>query len=137
MIPTVLDQFSTPPCAEMLALDVLAADRAARTVRIGFLAPSSFCNASGNIQGGFLAAMLDDSMGPAVLIATDARLYPVTICMTVTYLSAAKPGPLFGEAAVRQLGKTIGCVEAVLKTAGGVEVARAVSSVRLMPMTPS
>ena len=134
MIPTVLDQFPTPPCARLLALDVLAEDKAARTVRLSFQASPTFCNASGNIQGGLLAAMLDDSMGPAVLIATDAKLYPVTVSMTVTYLSAAKAGPLFGEALVRQLGKTIGCVEAALKTVEGVEVARAVSSVRLMSM---
>jgi uncharacterized protein (TIGR00369 family) len=134
MIATVLDRYPTPPCASLLGLDILEADTAARTVRIRFEARPSFCNASGTIQGGLLAAMLDDSLGPAVLIATGATLYPVTISLTVTFLAAAKPGALFAHAVVRQLGKTIGCVEATLTDENGVEIARAVSSVRLMSM---
>jgi acyl-coenzyme A thioesterase PaaI-like protein len=69
-----------------------------------------------------------------VLIDTGAALYPVTISMTVTFLSPARPGPIFGAAVIRQLGKTIGFLEACLEDADGVEIARATSSVRLVPM---
>ena len=137
MIATVLDRFPTPACARLLGLDILAIDAARGWVRIGFVAEPAFCNASGSIQGGFLAAMLDDTMGPAVLIRTGAALYPTTIHMTVNYLAAARPGPLFGEATVLQLGKTIGFVEAVLTDLDGVVIARASSSVRLRPMPDS
>jgi uncharacterized protein (TIGR00369 family) len=136
MIPTVLDSYATPPCATHLGLDILEADKAAGRVRIRFVAPPEFRNASGNVQGGFLVAMLDDTIGPAVLIATDAQRLPVTIAITVTFLSPAKPGPLFGTGVVRKLGKTIGYVEAMLEDEHGVEIAHAVSSVRLMPMPP-
>jgi len=136
MIPTVLDRYPTPPCATLLGLEILEVDPGTGSVRIGFNARPEFCNASGNVQGGLITAMLDDTIGPAVLIATDAQIFPVTIALNVTFLTAAKPGPLFGDATVRKLGKTIGYVEASLEDAHGVEIARAVSSVRLMQMPP-
>jgi len=134
MIATVLDAYPTPPCAVLLGLDILEADQAAGTVRIRFEGRADFCNASGHVQGGFLAAMLDDTIGPAVLIATGAARLPVTIALTVTYLAPARPGPIYGRAIVRQLGKTIGYIEASLEDAHGCEIARASSSVRLVPM---
>jgi len=134
MIPTVLDAYPTPPCAVLLGLDILEADKQAGFVKIRFDGRQAFCNASGHLQGGFLAAMLDDTIGPAVLIATDATRLPVTIALNVTFLAPARPGPIFGQACVRKLGKTIGYVEASLEDAQGEEIARATSSVRLVHM---
>jgi uncharacterized protein (TIGR00369 family) len=133
MIPTVLDRYATPPCAILLGLDVLEADKAGGYVRIRFTARPVFCNASGNVQGGILAAMLDDTIGPAVLITTDGQTLPVTIALNVTYLAPATPGVIIGQARVRKLGKTIGYVEASLEDEHGAELARAASSVRLAP----
>jgi len=133
MFPTILDRFEAPPCARHLALDILAARPEDGWVRIRFEARAEFCNAAGMIQGGFLTAMLDDTMGPAVLIKTNAELRPVTIALTVNFLGAAKPGALIGEATVVQLGKTIGFVEASLADEAGRMIARATSSVKLIP----
>src|ERR1700678_1337718 len=94
MIATVLDNYPTPACARLLGLDILEADTAAGRIRIAFEARPEFCRATGDIQGGFLAAMLDDSMGPAVLIMTQAQVYPTTIDMTVSFMTAARPGTL-------------------------------------------
>ena len=101
MIPSVLDRFDTPPCASLLGFDLMDADKAKGTVRVRFTARPEFRNASGHVQGGLLAAMLDDTLGPAVLIATDARTLPVTIALNVTFLAPAKPGTIFGEGWVR------------------------------------
>jgi len=136
MFATILDQYPTPPCAKLLGLDILDADPTRGWVRIGFEAKEEFRNASGSIQGGILTAMLDDTMGPAVLIITGARVYPTTINMNVAFLSPARPGALFGEATVLQLGKTVGFLEATLTDAEGVMIARATSSVKLREMKP-
>ena len=130
-IPTILDRFSTPPCATLLALDILEAERETGRVKIAFTARSEFCNAAGNVQGGFLSAMLDDCMGPAVLIATDAEVYPSTIDLNVHFLSPAKPGKLIGTARVVQLGKTVGFVESELQDVAGKTIAKATASVRI------
>jgi uncharacterized protein (TIGR00369 family) len=133
-IPTVLDRFPTPPCAKLLGLDILEAEGEGGRVTIAFTAKPGFCNAAGNVQGGFLAAMLDDCMGPAVLIATDAAAFPSTIDLSVHFLAPAKPGKLLGKARVVQLGKTIGFVESELEDPSGRIVARATASVRITAM---
>jgi len=135
MTATVLDNFTFPECARLLGLEILDADAARGWVRIRFEGKREFCNASGrHIQGGILAAMLDDTMGPAVLIMTNAELSPTTIDMNVSYFAPAFPGPIYGEALVLQLGKTIGFVEAWLTDGAGRRLARATASVRLTPM---
>jgi uncharacterized protein (TIGR00369 family) len=130
-IATILDRFPTPPCATLLSLDILEADRENGRVKIAFPAKPEFCNASGNVQGGFLAAMIDDCMGPAILIATDAKSFPSTIDLNVQFLAPAKPGQLIGQGRVVKIGKTIGFVEAELEDAAGGLIARATSTVRI------
>lgn len=134
MFPTVLDRFPTPPCARLLSLEVLDARPDEGWIRIAFEARPEFCNASGNIQGGLLAAMLDDVMGPAVLVATGAARLPTTITLSVSYLAPAKPGRLVGEGRVVQLGKTVGFVEAFLTDETGQVLARATASARLVSL---
>jgi uncharacterized protein (TIGR00369 family) len=133
-IPTILDRFHTPPCATLLGLDILEADHENSHVKIAFTAKPEFCNASGNVQGGFLAAMLDDCMGPAILIATDAKSFPSSIDLNVQFLAPAKPGQLIGKGRVVQIGNTIGFVEAELEDASGSLIARATASVRITAM---
>ena len=130
-IRTVLDRFPVPPCATLLGLDILEAEPNGGRVKIAFVARPEFCNAAGNVQGGFLSAMLDDCMGPAVLIATNAAAFPSTIGLNVQFLAPAKPGKLVGKARVVQLGKTIGFVEGELEDPDGKPIARATASVRL------
>lgn len=133
-IATVLDRFPTPPCARLLGLDVVAADAAAGEVSITFFAKPDFCNAAGHIQGGFLTAMLDDCMGPAILISSDAAVFPTSIELHVQFLAPAIPGPIIGHGRVIRIGKTIGFVEARLEDKDGGTIALARASVRLTAM---
>jgi uncharacterized protein (TIGR00369 family) len=86
------------------------------------------------MQGGFLAAMLDDTMGPAALSASGGVLYTSSIDMTVSFLAPARPGAILGHGRAVQLGKTVGFLEAYLTDAGGLVLARATSSARLVPV---
>lgn len=133
MIATVLDTLPRPPCAELLGWRVLDARPDDGWIRVGFDGKPEFRNPAGYIQGGFLTAMLDDTMGPAVFVATEGALYTVTIDMNVSFLNPAKPGPLFGEAMIVQLGKTTGFLEGRLADADDVILARATATVRLVP----
>lgn len=133
MIPPCLSDFTMPPCAALLGAEILEADAARGWVRIRFAGRETFRNPSGHIQGGLLTAMLDDTMGPAVLVATAGASMPVTITLSVAFLSPARPGPLVGEATVVKLGRSIGHVEAMLADLDGNAVARATASVRLVP----
>jgi uncharacterized protein (TIGR00369 family) len=129
---TALDGLPRPPCAELLDWRMLEADIEAGWVRIAFEGSRQFLNPAGFIQGGFLAAMLDDSMGPAVFTMTRGALYTATIDMHVSYLAPARPGPYIGAGRVVQLGKTVAFLEASLTDADGTVVARATSAARLV-----
>jgi uncharacterized protein (TIGR00369 family) len=132
MTTTVFDNMTMPPCADLLGWRLLDARPDEGWVRIGFEGRREFCNPAGFVQGGMLAAMLDDTMGPAVFIKTEGKLYTATISMTVNFLSAAKPGPIVGEARVMQIGKTVAFIEGKLLAEDGTVLATATSNARLV-----
>ena len=130
----IFDRFPRPPCAELLGWTLLDHDAGQGWARFSFEGRREFLNPAGFVQGGLLAAMLDDTMGPTVLIASQGRLYTATIDMNVSFFAPARPGTLFGEGRVLQLGKTIAFMEAVLSDAEGTRLARATGSARLVPV---
>jgi uncharacterized protein (TIGR00369 family) len=132
MIATALDRLAPPPSSKLLGWHLLDARPREGWVRIGFDGREEFCNPAGFVQGGILSAMLDDTMGPAVFVMTDGKLYSATITITVNFLAPAKPGPIIGEAKVTQLGKTIAFVEGRLMAAADVVLATATTSARLI-----
>ncbi len=132
MISTALDRLTPPPSSKLLGWQLLDARPEEGWIRIGFDGKAEFCNPAGFIQGGILSAMLDDTMGPAVFVMTDGKLYTATITMTVNFLAPARVGSIFGEATVTQLGKTIAFVEGKLTAADGAVLATSTASARLV-----
>lgn len=132
MIATALDHLTPPPSSKLLGWHLIDARPHDGWIRIGFDGRKDFCNPAGFVQGGILSAMLDDTMGPAVFAMTDGRLYTATITMTVNFLAPARPGRIFGEANVTQLGKTIAFVEGRLMAEDGAVLATATTSARLV-----
>ena len=132
MIATALDNVTPSPSSKLLGWHLLDARPEEGWIRIGFDGRQDFCNPAGFVQGGILSAMLDATMGPAVFVMTDGRLYTTSITMTVNFLSPAKPGKIVGEATVTQLGKTIAFVEGKLTSEDGTVLATASTSARLV-----
>jgi uncharacterized protein (TIGR00369 family) len=132
MISTVFDNFTVPPSSKLVGWHLLDARPIDGWIRIGFDGRTDFCNPAGFVQGGILTAMLDDTMGPAVFVMTEGRLYTATITITVNFLAPARPGPITGEANVTQLGKTVAFMEGRLMDAQGAVLATATASARLV-----
>jgi uncharacterized protein (TIGR00369 family) len=132
MIRTALDDIDVPPSARLLGWRLLDARPKEGWIRIGFDGKAEFCNPAGFVQGGILTAMLDDTMGPAVFVMTEGRLYTATISLTVNFLAPAKPGAIVGEAEVTQLGKTIAFVAGRLTAEDGTLLATATATARLV-----
>jgi len=132
-VPTALDALPRPPCGETLGWELLEARPADGWIRIRFEGRREFTNPAGFIQGGFLAAMLDDTMGPAMFVYSEGRLFTPTIEMHVSFLTPARPGPLYGEGQVLQAGKSIAFLEGKLMDLSGTVIARATASARLVP----
>jgi uncharacterized protein (TIGR00369 family) len=132
MISTALDNLAAPPSAKLLGWHLIDAKPKEGWIKVGFDGKAEFCNPAGFVQGGLLSAMLDDTMGPAVMVMTEGKLYTTTISLTVNFLAPAKPGPITAEAKVTQLGKTIAFVEGRLMAEDGTLLATASVSARLI-----
>ena len=130
--PSIFDRFEAPPSARLLGWTLRAIDPAAGTIEIGFTADERFTNPGGTVQGGFLAAMLDDTQGPALFGHTHGAAYAPTIDFNVSFLKEARPGQFVAKGRVVRLGKTIAFTEAELFDEAGDMVARATFTNRVM-----
>jgi uncharacterized protein (TIGR00369 family) len=87
-----------PPAAALLGWKALELEPG--HVRVRYTARREFGNPQGAIQGGFLAAMLDDAMGPALFTLLGANQFAPTIEINVSFLRPARPGPIIAEGRV-------------------------------------
>ena len=80
-----------PPAAVTLGFKPLEIDPARGTIRVQFEAKREFLNPIGVVQGGFVAAMLDDTLGPALVCTLPPDHFAPTIELKVNFI---KPAPL-------------------------------------------
>ncbi|MDV3434242.1 PaaI family thioesterase [Stenotrophomonas sp. C2852] len=73
-------------------------DDALRRIQVEFEAGQVLTNPMGNVQGGFLSAMLDDCMGPAIYATLPANRIAVTVESKTSFVSPARPGRIIGWA---------------------------------------
>ena len=130
--PSIFDTFEAPPSAKLLGWTLRAIDPAAGTIEIGFEADERFLNPAGTIQGGILAAMLDDTQGPALFGSTNGEIYAPTIDFNISFVKPARPGRFVGRGRVVNVGKTIALTEAELFDEAGDLVARGTFTCRVM-----
>jgi len=130
--PSVFDHFPLPPASKLLGWTLRAVDIAAGTIEIGFEVDGRFVNPAGTVQGGFLAAMLDDTQGPALFAMTEGAVYAPTIDFSISFIKPARPGRFVGKGRVVSLGKTVVFTEAELFDEDGSLVARGTFSARAM-----
>lgn len=132
---SVFDGFEKPPCARTLGWELLEADGETGAVTVRMEGGAAFCNPSGHIQGGFIAAMLDDTLGPTVLVKTGGSHYCATVNLNVSFLAPARPGSFTGHGRLIHLGRSIAFLEGELLDHEGQRVATATASARVVPMS--
>jgi uncharacterized protein (TIGR00369 family) len=121
-----------PPVANLLGWQLEEIDPDAGTITVRFQAREEFTNPLGNVQGGILAAMLDDTMGPALVATLPPGKFTPTLEMKVSYFAPAKVGPLWGRGRVVKVGSTNAFVEADLVDSSDTLIARASATVRII-----
>ena len=121
-----------PPAAALLGFELIAIDEARGTIRVRFTARPEFANPIGVVQGGFLAAMLDDTLGPALQSTLEPDQFAPTLELKVNFVSPAKPGVLFAEGRVVARGGSIAFLAGELRTEDGALVATATATARIV-----
>ena len=66
---------------------------------------AAFTNPAGNIQGGFLAAMLDDTMGPALSATLGPNEFAPTLNLNVSFERPAVVGTIVGKGRIVKRGQ--------------------------------
>lgn len=117
-----------PPAARLLGWELVAVDPEAGTIEVAFAAGEQFLNPAGDVQGGILAAMLDDILGPALVATLGAGEWAPTTDLHVQFLAPAKPGRLLGRGRVTKRGRAIAHMAGELVAADGTLVATAVAT---------
>ena len=133
MPASIFDDLPMPPVAKTLGWTLRAIDADAGTIEVGFTAGKAFTNPTGAVQGGFVAAMLDDTMGPAVFAMGKGEIFAPTLDLNVSFLRPARPGAFIGKGRVVSLGKSVAFLEGELYDADGTLVARSTATARVLP----
>jgi uncharacterized protein (TIGR00369 family) len=117
-----------PPAAELLGFRLIAIDPDAGTIEVAFTATEQFLNPAGTIQGGFLAAMLDDTLGPALVATLGDGEWAPTTDLHVQFLRPAAPGELRGHGRIVRRGKDVAFMAGELRDGDGELVATATAT---------
>jgi uncharacterized protein (TIGR00369 family) len=132
MTGTLFDNFPAPPSAKLLGWRLISLDTAAGEIELGFDGKPEFLNPMGIVQGGFLSAMLDDTMGPLIVAMTEGRAFGTTIDLHVHFLKPVRAGAITTKARITRLGKTLAFAEGQLFDSAGTLSARATCSALLL-----
>jgi uncharacterized protein (TIGR00369 family) len=96
-----------PGAAATLNIRFTHIDADAGTIETTFEAGAGFTNPAGHVQGGFLAAMLDDTMGPALAATLAEGEIAPTLNLNVSFERPAQVGTLHGKGRVLKRGRDV------------------------------
>lgn len=119
-----------PPAAELLGWKALVLRPG--YARVQYTAREAFYNPAGTVQGGMLAAMLDDAMGPALFTLLPVGQFAPTLQMHVSFLSPAYAGTLVAEGRVVHRTRGVAFLEGRLNDSDGNLLATATATARIM-----
>jgi len=121
-----------PPAARLLGRRVLEVDPDAGTIRVEFDARPEFLNSAGTVQGGFLAAMLDSTLGPALRATLGPGQFAPTLELKVSFIRAAQAGRLIGHGHIVHRGRSTAFLAGELRNPEGELVATATATARIV-----
>jgi uncharacterized protein (TIGR00369 family) len=123
-----------PRAAATLGLEVIHVDPEHGTIELAFQATEDFTNPMGNVLGAFLAAMLYDTVGPALLATLQPDQFQSTLDLNVRFLRPVKPGRLVGNGRVVGRDRDLAFLEASLSDATGATIAVATATASVIPL---
>jgi len=115
----------------LLGWELVSVDPGAGTIEVVFTASEQFLNPVGVIQGGFLAAMLDDTLGPALVATLGPGQFAPTTDLHVQFMRPARPGRLTGRGRIVHRGTAVAFLAGELLDDSGQVVAAATATAQI------
>jgi uncharacterized protein (TIGR00369 family) len=124
-----------PRAAATLGLELLDADVEAGTIELSFKATEDFTNPTGNVLGAFQAAMLYDTVGPALLATLEPDQFQSTLQLNVSFLRPVRPDRIIGKGRIVHRDGDQVFLEASLSDPPGEIVATATATARVIALS--
>jgi len=93
-----------------------------------------FATPGGAIQGGFVAAMLDDLCSLAAIVRADKPILIPTVEFSVRFFAPVMPRPLIGRGRCEKLGRKIAFLESSLFDEEGKRLASMATTSMPVPL---
>lgn len=122
-----------PPCSDTLGMRLGDVVQDEKRIRMDFDVPQMFANPTGAVQGGFIAAMMDEAMSTCVIIASNVTMTAPTLEMKTSYLRRLMPGKAYVNARILKMGRSAAFMEADCFDDKDQLVARATATAIPMP----
>lgn len=123
-----------PPCARFLGLEVVDFSLDERWCELAFSPRPEMANPAGQVQGGFVAAMLDDAMGLCATISSRMEALVPTLQLAVAFIEPTPISRVLARAQVLRLSKSTAQMEATLRLPDGKRLATATASAVVRPI---
>jgi uncharacterized protein (TIGR00369 family) len=123
-----------PRAAATLGLELIEVDVEIGTIELAFAATEDFTNPTGNVLGAFLAAMLYDTVGPALLATLEPDQFQSTLELNVHFMHPVRPGRVIGRGRVVRRDGAMAFLEASLHDTGGQTIATATARAEVIPL---
>jgi uncharacterized protein (TIGR00369 family) len=123
-----------PRAATTLGLEFIDADIENGTIELAFAATEDFTNPTGNVLGAFVAAMLYDTVGPALLATLRPDQFQSTLELNVSFLRPVRPGTVVGKGRVVHRDGDMAFVEASLLDSHETLIATATATARVIAL---
>jgi uncharacterized protein (TIGR00369 family) len=124
-----------PRAAATLGLEVIDVDADDGTIELAFEATEDFTNPVGNVLGAFQAAMLYDTVGPALIATLEPDQFQSTLQLNVNFLRPVRPSRVVGRGRiVHRVGDTVS-LAASLEDLEGELVATATATAQVIALS--
>jgi uncharacterized protein (TIGR00369 family) len=108
-----------PPCARHLGFELIDYSIDAGWAEVAFTPRPEFANPAGAVQGGFVCAMLDDTMSFAAALSRRLEVIVPTLQTSVTYLRPTPIARVTARGEVLRFGASSVAMQGVLRDAAG------------------
>ena len=108
------------PITKLLGWNFLEFDDLQQVIKVEMQARPEFINPAGFIHGGMLAAMLDETLSPALAATLGPGEFAPTLEIKVNFISPAKVGRVLGTGRVVSRGRSICSWKGNFRTSRGI-----------------
>jgi uncharacterized protein (TIGR00369 family) len=131
----VHDRSKYPPCALHLGIEPLQYSVDGGWAEAAFTPRPEFANPAGSVQGGFVSAMLDETMSYAATLSRRFETMMVTLQTSVTYLRPTPMTRVIVRGEVLRFGTASVAMQGTLRDADGQVLAVATATAVPRPLS--